>query len=194
MDENKTHSSPICQENQRMLKLSEGGQTGHMQRTRKQNDFELLKSNQGELEDKRNNTFKSLKENYFQDEILYPAKLLVTIVYKLSMKTFSDMQDVKKFTSSETLSRKILEDVLHKNKGTNQEEEDMRTISRGANTRGKWNPQSNSEGSSQDSCTPGTARRLGQIRRLWGDSLQGQTRIYCPLHLNQSDMVTGFFT
>lgn len=69
--------------------------------------------------------------------------------------------------------KKILEDVLHKRKGTNQEEEDIRTRSRGASTHNKGNSQSKGEGSSQDSCVPGTASRLGQIRRLWGDSLQG---------------------
>ena len=136
-----------------------------------------------------NNTFKNRKENHFQNKILYPAKLLVTS--KLSMKTFSDMQGLKKFISLEFFSYKDTGGYAQKNKGTNQEEEDMRTTSRGANTKDKGNAQSKGEGSSQGSCAPGTVSRLGRIRRLQGDSLQGQAWMQWLTHLNPSDTVTS---
>lgn len=47
---------------------------------------------------------------------------------------------------------------------TKQGNEPRRGRHEGANIRGKGNPQSKGAGSPQDSCTPGTASRLAQIR------------------------------
>lgn len=63
--------------------------------------------------------------------------------------------------------KKILEVVLHKNKGTTQEEGDMRTMKQGSQRqRQRESPEQRWRSCWDDSCALGAARRLVQIRTL----------------------------
>ena len=57
------------------------------------------------------NIFKVLSEKQFQPRILYPARL--SFIWKESIKTFSDKQDLKEFANSRPTLQEVLKGVLY---------------------------------------------------------------------------------
>lgn len=101
------------------------------------------------------NTFKFLRENYFSSSILYPAKLSTK---GEGIKTISEMQGLKNFTSQVPFLRQLLKDVCHQCEEVNQERRSNELQKTGEPTqeRSKGNFQDDGEGKLQnDSCEAG---------------------------------------
>ena len=92
------------------------------------------------------NTFKFLRENYFSSSILYPAK--VSTKGEGIIKTISEMQGLKNFTSQVPFLRQLLKDVRHQCEEVNQERRSNELQKTGEPTqeRSKGNFQDDSEG------------------------------------------------
>ena len=155
-------------EKEKILKASrEGTKTGYLINFMFKMDFRFVKI--GTIKQK-DNTFKILRESYFQPRILFPTEL--SSIDRL--KTFSDIQDLQKYPTYH-FSKKLLEEILPQNK---------KVIGSRKQVRDNGNPlvkDDNEEKSPADSCI---AEQIEAGQRGSEGYTVKMKKIECLMHLN----------